>query len=370
MIHNLRQFLFNNFLYGEQVRQRRIPFAVYSLITPDNTKVWGIDISHWNLPPVDLVRMRDQFGMSFVIIKGCDGSLRSRHFDAHRQTAKDAGLPWGIYDWLYPNNKVSIDAQTTAWANQYNEDPPPLGIFIDAEWTKYAGLPANPSANDLRMAHDKLKPKINRVSHTYTAKGYADTYLIGFDWSREPLWVANYGVNSPNLPTGAQGWHYWQFASTLDGHLLDSNGNAELDGNYYNGTHEQFKDEYNLGGTQPPPPGGDMSFYKQVYTSSIAIRNLMKYSGSVGIGQLNPGDIVEGVLDLNVPDTITQWVEISRIWRVGASAWETLSGFCSGYTKYMLETGDPAPPANDTLTVNAKVTGFKAVSVLIPLEKE
>lgn len=156
----LTQWLFNNLWHGEQQREREnLRSAVAVLLLPDKSTAWGIDISHWNIPPVSLTYMRDNFGLMFVIIKGCDGAIRSRYFDQHRQNAIDAGIPWGIYDWLYPNGNVSISAQTTAWANQAKEIEPPMGVFIDAETTKYAGVYVYPKASDLRTAHDQLKSK-------------------------------------------------------------------------------------------------------------------------------------------------------------------------------------------------------------------
>lgn len=337
IFHKGKQFLFNNLWHGEQLRLSAEHPAIYTLVTPDPNLVWGVDISHWNLPPVDLVRMRDQFNLSFVIIKGSDGTLRSRHFDAHRQAAKDAGLPWGIYDWLYPNANVSIEAQTTAWANQYNEDPPPLGVFIDAEWTKYAGNPANPSANDLRSAHDKLKAKINKTSHTYTAKGYADTYLIGFDWSREPLWVANYGVTSPNLPKGATAWHFWQFSSTLDGHLLDPNGNAELDGNYYNGTYEQFLDEY--GGDPIPHPPGDDMLYEATLNQGLNIRNGVGTSGTSVLLTAQAGDKI-----IASRSTSHSWFVIDHCIISGEKWVPPVQAYCSSWEGYYSSIVEYVPP--------------------------
>lgn len=252
-ISRIKQFLINNLWYGEQdPRERRDEAQVVvlssQLLMPDTSRVWGIDISHWNLPPVNLRRMIDQYGLDFVIIKGCDGSLRSRYFEQHRQNAIDCGLPWGIYDWLYPNSKVSINAQTAAWWAQYLENPPPLGVFIDAEATTYAGLPANPTAADLRMAHDSFRSRGGVSASTYTAPYYANSSLAGFDWTREELWIAHYGVTTPLLPAGAPGYTFHQFSSTLDGHALDPDGNAELDGNYFHGSMAEFESKYGLAG--------------------------------------------------------------------------------------------------------------------------
>lgn len=271
-IHQLKQYIFNNLWYGEAgpKPQPVTPELIASVLAPPTDKVWGCDFSHWNIPPVDIPRMVEMFGMSFVIIKGCDGSVYSKYYFDHVEKAKEAGIPWGMYVWLYPGSKVSIDAQVNAWLLRYNVDKPPLGLYIDAEWTYYGGQPANPTAADLRLAHDKWKARSGTPATTYTAKGYADVYLSGFDWNREELWIANYGVSSPAMPNGATEWTFWQYTNILDGLMLDPNGNKSLDGNYFNGTAAEFAAKY-LGGT-PPTNGGTMQQWKIIWAEGARLR--------------------------------------------------------------------------------------------------
>jgi GH25 family lysozyme M1 (1,4-beta-N-acetylmuramidase) len=248
-----RQYLFNNLWYGENSRENNIlqfGFVPVECVIVNGSKIFGIDISHWNKPPVNLKRMVEMYNLRFVIIKGCDGSVNSQYYFEHVAAAKEAGIPWGMYVWLYPAGKVNIDAQVNAWHARSQIDPPPMGIFIDAEWTYYGGLPANPNATDLRSAHDKIRVRQGKPAITYTAKGYADTYLKGFDWSREELWAASWGVTMPVMPNGATGYILHQFTSTW------KYEGVNYDGNYFNGTDAEFIARY--GGT-PPPNGGSMN---------------------------------------------------------------------------------------------------------------
>lgn len=239
-----RRQYWHNLVYGENSREqnRADMFAglsfqqrtfAASLTMPDPKRVWGIDISHWNTPPVDLKRMKALYGLRFVIIKGCDGSVNSRYYMEHVRTAVEAGLPYGMYVWLYAGRNVPIASQVNAWATRWRESMPPLGVYIDAETTRYAGKVSNPNAADLRAAHNLFKRQTGVTAKTYTAKSFADTHLKGFDWSLEPLWIANYGVNIPALPAGANRYEIHQFSATLNGRQLDPLGNGELDGNYY-----------------------------------------------------------------------------------------------------------------------------------------
>jgi lysozyme len=244
-IQQLKQYAFNNLWYGEQTRIVRHG-AIVSIVNLDGSRVWGVDVSHWNMPPVDFQLLK-AMGCSFVIIKGCDGALNTKYFEEHYNGAVSAGLVVMMYVWLYPNNRVSVDSQVTAWADRYWKFPKLAAVHVDAEWTFYGGQPANPNATDLRSAQDKLKAKIGNVTQTYTAKGYADQYLKGFVY-KEPLWVANYGVSIPNLPNGATTWEFWQFADNTTSAI-------GYDTNYYNGTQAQFEAEYGEGIVSPPPTG-------------------------------------------------------------------------------------------------------------------
>jgi GH25 family lysozyme M1 (1,4-beta-N-acetylmuramidase) len=262
----LKQNIENNWIYGENppIRLHKLPSKdeiVDTLIQPDLTKVWGIDISHWN-GLTDLATAKAR-GCSFVIIKGCDGSVNSKWFPENKQRAKDVGMPWGVYVWLYPGSKVSIDAQVTAWWNLVKNDYPPMGVFIDVEWTTYGGYAANPTTADANAALDKFLAISGKKAKIYTARGYSDQYLVGFNrYDTFGLWVAHYGVTNPLLPIGATTYKIHQFTSSLDGSIAPSE-NLALDGNYYNGTKAQFEAEF--GAVTPPPPVGEPMDYKIVW---------------------------------------------------------------------------------------------------------
>ena len=364
-IQKVKQFALNNYWYGENPPEKskfrtlnHIDSEIHliSLEMPDGSRIWGIDISHWNMPTVDLIRMIDLYGLAFVIIKGCDGSLRSRYFEQHRANAKASKIPWGIYDWLYRDMNVSIEAQTNAWVAQAKEDRPPMGIFIDAEWTYFRGVQSNPTSSDLRLAHDKVKTKYSEKATTYTSKGYADSFLKGFDWSREELWIANYGVDSPNLPSGASTHSIWQFSSTLDGHKLDPEGNAELDGNYFNGTKEEFIKKYGVStipSPPPQPPTGDYMKEGTVVATSLKIRSgpgttyPEKYPPLFG---LKTGDKVYGDLD-----PVSNWFHFNEIHRVTGQTeifdgWSSAVGWDSANPQYMtVKTLATPPPPTSTV---------------------
>jgi len=357
----IKQYLGNNLLHGENSRTKNkaafmqgLTFAqrsaILTVVMPDGSKVWGIDISHWNIPPVDLKRMKDLYGLSFVFIKGCDGSLNTKYYLEHVQAAKDAGIPWGMYVWLYRNANVSIDAQTTAWKNRALADPPPLGVVIDAEWTYYGGVQQNPTATDLRMAHDSYFNKTGDRATTYTARGYSNQYLIGFDWNREELWIASWDVSVPYLPTGATKYTWHQFTSNLDGKLLDPNGNASIDGDYFHGTREEFNARF--GGVVPPPPTGEPMRYEATClydgtrlrpNSNVNATYITSYPANTKLY----GDVLFVATDNSVPNQIPgdTWLQVKD--NTGAAiGWVAIIHLGERYCS-LVDNGTPPPPAVD-----------------------
>jgi len=337
----LKQQIQNNLWYGENSREQNyLRFLSDALLVEsvslDGTKIFGVDISHWNTPPVDLKGMVELYNLQFVIIKGCDGSVNTKYYFEHVAAAKAAGVPWGMYVWLYPASKVNIDAQVNAWHARAQLDPPPLGIFIDAEWTYYGGAPANPGASDLRQAHDKIKVKQGKPAITYTAKGYADTWLIGFEWDREELWVANYGVTVPAMPRGALYYILHQFTSTWN-----YNG-VNYDGNYFNGTAEEFAARY---GITPPPIGGVM-LYGKINTTALNVRAGYNSTFPI-IGQVVKDDYVMAT------ETVSGWWHLTEAYRGswngapvalnnGTLINDAPNAWCSG--AYILAVDPPVPP--------------------------
>lgn len=251
---NIQDFLFRLHFRDEDINllhRYKLVGGVQEFIAPSPTRVFGIDISHWN-DPVDLSKAKSQ-GCKFAIIKGCDGSIPTFNFERSKNNAKLNGVQWGVYDWLYPVSKVSALTQATAWWNQVKDDYPPLGIWVDFEWTKYNGVTANPYYTDLQAVLSAFKNLSGRDAGIYSAKGYTDQYLSRDQkWNNYKWWIGNYGVTSPAMPYGVTDWEFWQFTNYLDGKAMGTN-TLEADGDYYRGTAEQFAAEYG-GSVQEPEP--------------------------------------------------------------------------------------------------------------------
>jgi GH25 family lysozyme M1 (1,4-beta-N-acetylmuramidase) len=245
---NLEDFAFRYWVRDEDNRRRRNATREAALlagdgfIAPDTNKIWGVDISHWD-GNVNLSVTKD-FGGDFVIIKAMDGTIPTRYWKENTARAIAAGLPNSSYAWLYPDNRINCTLQAQAYYNLIKDTPHSFPPVIDLEWTRYAGVQANPNYEDLR----KWTAAFTRLSGVkpilYSAAGYMDMFgrmpddlramFAGFHF-------ASYG--GLTLPTGFSSWDIHQFTASGDALALcpgDTN-KKELDLNYMT---ESFFDRY------------------------------------------------------------------------------------------------------------------------------
>jgi uncharacterized protein (TIGR03382 family) len=99
-----------------------------------------------------------------------------------------------------------------------------------------------------------------KVPMIYTAEGYWDASVASTAFGSNPLWVANWGVTCPTLPTGWTNWDFWQDAD--NGTVAGITGAVDLD--EYNGTLAQLQ-TFAGGGTASD--GGTAGIYGATYVS-------------------------------------------------------------------------------------------------------
>jgi hypothetical protein len=71
------------------------------------------------------------------------------------------------------------------------------------------------------------------------------------------LWIANYEVSKPDVPEPWTNWTFWQWTDKGDGHEFGAES-AGLDMIWYNGSWDDFVEQFGEIGEPPePPPQGD-----------------------------------------------------------------------------------------------------------------
>ena len=313
----IRQAL-HNFAWGENnrannsIRHFRQLRAGASLLNstqtfavPNPARVWGIDISgRWD-GNVNFVFTYAE-GATFVIIKCIDGTVPTRLWRENRARALAAGLLVGEYAWLYPDNKVNCREQARAAWELIRNEPKQIPLCIDFEWTRYAGVSADPNYADL----DKWATEFTRLSGYkpgfYSAAGFMNKFGPMPRSLREKFayfWVANYGVSTPTMPLGflPDELQFWQFAATGEAAVVAPNdtGKLETDLNYWNGDLASLKALAGItdtgGEVIPPQPEEGNTMTKGTVKAGYALVIRDAVGADTG-KRLAAGDVVHGAV--------------------------------------------------------------------------
>jgi GH25 family lysozyme M1 (1,4-beta-N-acetylmuramidase) len=257
---NLEDFRFRLHYRDEDNRTRRgaaretVFYATGTFVPPDTNRIWGVDVSgRWD-GLVDF-SVTAAYGAKFSISKAVDGTAPTPYWKENNQSAYDAGLLNGSYGWLYPDKHINCTLQAQAYWDLIRDAGLRLPPAVDWEWTKFAGVQANPNYDDLR----KWLAAFIRISGIkpilYTAAGYVALFgAVPADILAmlSGVWVASYGGTQPSMPKGITSWDMWQFTANGDALALapGNQGKRELDLNYMT---QDFYDRYAI--IEPEVPG-------------------------------------------------------------------------------------------------------------------
>lgn len=175
-----------------------------------------------------------------------------KHLEENYATARGEGMPWGPYHVVAPECSVKGQLDNLFFALSGKEVH--LPIVLDCE------LHRNQKPAAITAVIWKLATEIERELGTpiiYTAQGFWNRYVLKGNWSRFPLWVANYTLASePLLPRDWKDYLIWQYSA--DGNLLGPTYGAEsksIDLNRFNGDEAAFQ-AFISGASTPPEPTG------------------------------------------------------------------------------------------------------------------
>ena len=339
---------------------------------PDFTRLFGKDTSHWD-GNINQAASKAA-GVRFTWAKAMDGTIPSRYFKENKTRAREAGLPEGPYNWLYPNSLLSCKLQADTLHNYLQPLPKSdLPLMVDWEWTKWNGQPANPNMTDLEMFVDQWLNRGNRKPVLYTARGYSA--LFGAMPKRlrdkfEGVCVASYGGASPLMPLGWPDWILWQFTahaeaarfSPNDAHKLNLDliyvCDAETLQRLGGGTVVEPEPEP-TDPTDPDNGTGEPMFTGEVIVTELNIRTTPDVSHSA-IGKLRSGDRVEASGKVN------GWWKITKITsRAGANvplpgpSCYSYEGDNNGYIKDVTPTPTPTPTEDRPKKITLEMTSGK-----------
>lgn len=232
-----------------------------------------VDLSHWNAP-ADLTKPAIQYwdkakaqGVvgAFIRLGSIDNVTGICYTDYRLEDwvfgAKTAGVPVGYYWYTRPKwgggRQVDFILKTMLDLNL----PMDLDFIIDVE---EPGADVNGVGTAPYQARDAIKYMATQLLSKYP--GRVGIYTSQYFWDKnvvaDPMWATlklmaarwNSALTSPwsdnlNRFRDWTTWKFWQYSA--DGNALAStygfpSGDADIDLSYYNGTVEEFKNEYKL----------------------------------------------------------------------------------------------------------------------------
>lgn len=100
-----------------------------------------------------------------------------------------------------------------------------LAPVLDIEVT--GGLTKTQLTDWMTTWLQRVESRTGRVPVIYTYTSFGDESFDSTEFSRYPLWIANYGVPRTALPPGWSNWTYWQY--TDKGHVDGIVGDVDMD---------------------------------------------------------------------------------------------------------------------------------------------
>ena len=171
-----------------------------------SAQVLAIDVSHHS-GEIDWQSV-EAAGYQLAYIKATEGvDAADPRFDQNWRAAGQAGLLRGAYHFYVTEDDPTEQADFFLEALGTiagDELVPAVDVEVIGRGTQ-PGL-----ADRLRTFLDRVEQATGVKPLIYTSPNFWDAHLDD-SFGEYPLWVAEYGVDSPRLPSGWDRWHLWQW---------------------------------------------------------------------------------------------------------------------------------------------------------------
>ena len=212
-----------------------IVFALTHSLTvvADTSYLKGIDVSHYQ-GDVDWAAIKS-YGVVFAYAKAAEGDVGSdSEFAENWAAMKSAGIIRSAYDFYRVGDGVDKQLKDyTAKVNLEQGDLPPM---VDIETNNGSIETVQSLSGELHSYLEALESYYGMKPIIYTSNGFWNKHL-DTSFSAYPLWIAEYGVQTPKIPSGWDSWTFWQYSQT--GTVIGIDGSVDLD--YFFGTLDELK---------------------------------------------------------------------------------------------------------------------------------
>ena len=182
-------------------------------------------------------------GKGFAFIRGAYGVAPDKMVRQNFAAAKGEGLVCGVYHFF--RAPLDVTAQVQAFCQVLDDiklGPGDLPPVIDVEDNPNYDGPWNRADNAEYLAHlgqwlTTLEQRTHRPPIIYVSSGFWSVLGNPTGFKKYRLWVANYGVQQPRLPSEWNAYDFWQYtdSGTVDG----IPGSCDLD--VFNGSLDDLR---------------------------------------------------------------------------------------------------------------------------------
>jgi GH25 family lysozyme M1 (1,4-beta-N-acetylmuramidase) len=188
-------------------------------VCASGTTVEGVDVSRYD--GAVIWSQVSASGKSFAFTEFNDGlGGVDPQFDTNWAGIQVAGMARGAYQFFEPGEDAVAQANLLL-AHLSTLGPSDLPPMLDVEAAEGQSIATVVNGVSQWVARIKQVMGVTPIIYTYASFWN----LIGNpDFSADPLWVANWGVTCPTLPTGWANWNIWQYSD--NGSVPGINGSA------------------------------------------------------------------------------------------------------------------------------------------------
>jgi GH25 family lysozyme M1 (1,4-beta-N-acetylmuramidase) len=173
-------------------------------------------------------------GIDFAFIRTNHGlGQLDTKFEANWANAKSNGVIRGAYQYFIPSEDALAQADLLLEMMGPLE-PGDLPPVIDVE--ERAGQSAATIASKVRVWSDRVEAAIGKKPLIYTGKYFWQDYVAA-DFTENPLWVAQWNVDCPDLPSPWTAWSFHQTSAT--GSVPGISGDVDTD--LFNGNLDDLR---------------------------------------------------------------------------------------------------------------------------------
>lgn len=168
----------------------------------------GVDVSHWQ-GQVDFAGLKSQ-GYQFCFAKATEGaSIVDDQFLRNKTEAFKNGFEFGAYHFFHPGqNPIEQANQFIATVGSQSGMLPPV-----LDWEVSDGVRASVQISNSLMWLNAVEKAFGKIPLIYGSPSFLSSLGLPESFTRYPLWVANYGVNSPHIPSPWLTNLFWQYSS-------------------------------------------------------------------------------------------------------------------------------------------------------------